>query len=175
MKPPGAEGSPETLDFTMDLVACLGGSRPRNGEIVDWYVAARRTTINDLLEAARQRLDRVEPRNAVAALRDGALLVDIRSEHDRERDGVIPGTLFFPRNVLEWRVDPASEHSAPELGDAFHCHIILVCNEGYQSSLAAATLQELGFARATDLIGGFQAWRAAGLPVESAAQTTVLE
>jgi rhodanese-related sulfurtransferase len=130
-------------------------------------VAARRTTINELLAAARRRLERVEPAQAVAAVREGAVLVDIRSERDRERDGVIPGALFFPRNVLEWRLDPASGHRAPELDGGLERHIILVCDEGYQSSLAAATLQELGFARATDLTGGFQAWRAAGLPIKA--------
>jgi rhodanese-related sulfurtransferase len=131
-------------------------------------VAGRRTTINDLLGAARRRLERVEPAQAATAVGEGAVLVDIRSERDRERDGVIPGAFFFPRNVLEWRLDPASGQSAPELGDALERGIILVCNEGYQSSLAAATLQDLGFAGATDLVGGFQAWRAAGLPVEPA-------
>jgi rhodanese-related sulfurtransferase len=79
---------------------------------------------------------------------------------------VIPGARFVPRNVLEWRLDPASGHSDPELRASLDRHIILVCDEGYQSSLAAATLQDLGFARATDLVGGFQAWRAAGLPIE---------
>jgi rhodanese-related sulfurtransferase len=129
-------------------------------------MAASRTTINDLLETARQRLARVAPAQAPDAVREGAVLVDIRSERDRERDGVIPGALFFPRNVLEWRLDPASGHSARELDSGLDRHIILVCDEGYQSSLAAATLQDLGFARATDLAGGFQAWRAAGLPIE---------
>lgn len=123
-------------------------------------------TINELLAAARQRLNRVEPRDAAAAVREGAVLVDIRSERDRERDGVIPGAVFIPRNVLEWRVDPASGHRAPELGAALDRRIILICDEGYQSSLAAATLRDLGFARATDVVGGFRAWRAAGLPVE---------
>jgi rhodanese-related sulfurtransferase len=125
-------------------------------------------TINDLLAAARRRLIRLEPTDALAAVRDGAVIVDIRSEHDRARDGQIPGALFFPRNVLEWRLDPASGHSDPALGDALDRHIILICNEGYQSSLAAATLQRLGFDRATDVAGGFQAWRAARLPVEPA-------
>src|SRR5436305_11701381 len=101
-------------------------------------------------------------------MRAGALLVDIRSELQRAADGVVPGAVFFPRNVLEWRLDPASGHSDPRVPgrDAV---VILMCNEGYQSSLAAATLKDLGFARATDLAGGFQAWRAAGLPVEAGA------
>jgi rhodanese-related sulfurtransferase len=128
-------------------------------------VAARRTTINGLLDAARRRIDRVEPRQALVAVSEGAVLVDIRSERDRERDGMIPGAHCVPRNALEWRLDPASGCSDPELGAALGRHIILVCDEGYQSSLAAATLQDLGFARATDLAGGFQAWRAAGLPI----------
>jgi rhodanese-related sulfurtransferase len=96
----------------------------------------------------------------------GADLIDIRSEHQRERDGVIPGAHLIPRNVLEWRVDPASGHSDPSLGEGLDRLVILVCDEGYQSSLAAATLQDLGFPHATDLIGGFQAWKAAGLAIE---------
>jgi rhodanese-related sulfurtransferase len=123
-----------------------------------------RTTIHDLLAAARARLERLEPAEALAAMRAGAVIVDIRSEIERERDGVIPGALFHPRNVVEWRADPASGHSDPALADPDR-QVIVVCSEGYQSSLVAATLQELGFARATDLAGGFAAWRAAGLPV----------
>jgi rhodanese-related sulfurtransferase len=122
-------------------------------------------SIDDLLGAARSRLERLDPHEAHAATSDGALLVDIRSEVQRERDGIIPGARFYPRNVLEWRLDPTSGHSDPELGDARERHVILVCHEGYASSLAAATLQDLGFARATDLAGGFCAWRSAGLPV----------
>ena len=123
--------------------------------------------MNDLLADARTRLQRVEPERAYAAMQAGALLVDIRSEVQREADGVVPGALFFPRNVLEWRLDPASGHADPRVPGP-EAEVIVMCNEGYQSSLAAATLQELGFARATDLVGGFQAWRAAGLPVEPA-------
>jgi rhodanese-related sulfurtransferase len=125
-----------------------------------------RTTIDELLVAARRRLDRVAPAHAPAAVRNGAVLVDIRSELHRERHGVIPGARFHPRNVLEWRVDPDSGFSDPVLSADLGRRLILVCQEGYQSSLAAVTLQDLGFARATDLVGGFVAWRAAGLPVE---------
>jgi rhodanese-related sulfurtransferase len=118
-----------------------------------------------VLAAARERLGRLTPAEAVAAVEQGAVLVDIRSERHVEKDGAIPGALFCPRNVLEWRVDPASGHSDPRFGgDLDHC-LILVCDEGFQSSLAAAALQDLGFSRATDLIGGFRAWKAAGLPV----------
>jgi rhodanese-related sulfurtransferase len=124
-----------------------------------------RRTIDDLLAQARARLERVDPGEAAAAVAAGAVLVDIRSERQREADGVIPGALFHPRNVLEWRVDPTSGHSDPALSGDADRRIVLVCDSGYQSSLAAATLVDLGFARATDLVGGFQAWRAAGLPV----------
>jgi rhodanese-related sulfurtransferase len=125
-----------------------------------------RTTIAELLEAARSRLERVAPAEAAAAVEEGAVLVDIRSERQRERDGVIPGARFFPRNALEWRADPESGASDPELAADLGRRVIVVCDEGYQSSLAAATLQQLGFRRATDLDGGFRAWREAGLPVE---------
>jgi rhodanese-related sulfurtransferase len=125
-----------------------------------------RTTIHELLDAARRRLRRLDPYEARDAVVAGAVLIDIRSERQRENDGVIPGAHFLPRNVLEWRLDPASGHSDPGLSDDLDRHVILVCNEGYQSSLAAATLQDLGFRRATDLRGGFQAWRAAGCSVE---------
>jgi rhodanese-related sulfurtransferase len=129
-----------------------------------------RTTIDQLLEQARRSLNRLDPLAAVAAIDAGAILIDIRSDSQIARDGAVPGALVIARNELEWRLEPASEHrhaSAPELGD----HIILMCNEGYQSSLAAATLQQLGFGRATDLAGGFQAWRAAGLPTQAANET----
>ncbi|HEU4974495.1 MAG TPA: rhodanese-like domain-containing protein [Baekduia sp.] len=130
---------------------------------------ARRTTIADLLDAARARLDRVTGEQALAAVRgEDAVLVDIRSELQRERDGLIPGAIFHPRNVLEWRMDPASGYDDPRLSRDPGRRIILVCDEGYQSSLAAATLQDLGFTRATDLVGGMQSWLAAGLPVEPA-------
>ncbi len=122
-------------------------------------------TVNELLSAARSRLQRLDPAAALHAVAAGAVMIDIRSERQRERDGVIPDALFVPRNVLEWRLDPASGHADPALGGDINRHVILLCDEGYQSSLAAATLQQLGFPRATDVDGGFQAWRAAGLPV----------
>jgi rhodanese-related sulfurtransferase len=128
--------------------------------------APARRTIEDLLAAARARLDRLDAHGARQAVTGGAVLVDIRTDIQRERDGVIPGALHHPRNVLEWRADPASGFSDPALSRDLDRQVIVVCDEGYQSSLAAATLQDLGFARATDLVGGFRAWRAAGLPVE---------
>ncbi len=130
-----------------------------------------RATIDQLLAAARARLDRVGVEDVLDAIRDGALLVDIRSELQRERDGLIPGAIFHPRNVLEWRCDPTSGHDDPRISADLGRRIVLVCDEGYQSSLAAATLQDLGFGRATDLIGGFQAWAAAGLPIDPAVRS----
>jgi rhodanese-related sulfurtransferase len=121
-------------------------------------------TAEQLLDEARGRLERLSPERAQAAARAGALLIDIRSEMQRERDGVIPGSRFIARNVLEWRCDPASPWQDPTVTDA-RAQVIVICNEGYQSSLAAATLQQFGLIDATDVIGGFQAWRAAGLPV----------
>jgi rhodanese-related sulfurtransferase len=127
--------------------------------------AVPRTTIDELLANVRRRLTRLDPAQALQAMHAGAAMIDIRSDTQTARDGIIAGALVIPRNVLEWRLDPASHlchPRAPEL-DA---QVILLCDEGYQSSLAAATLQQLGFAHATDVVGGFQAWRAAGLPVE---------
>src|SRR5215213_5596080 len=128
-------------------------------------------TISELLDLAQRRLDRVTVANVGDAVRDGALFVDIRSEALRARHGLIPGAIFHPRNVLEWRCDPSSGYDDPRLSGDLGRRIVLVCHEGYQSSLAALTLQELGFTRATDLVGGFQAWAAAGLPVHDVAAT----
>jgi rhodanese-related sulfurtransferase len=124
-------------------------------------------TIDDLLAQARRRLTRLDPQQAREAVREGALLIDIRAESQRAADGVVPDSVFVARNVLEWRCDPSSEHRDPSI-DGRERQLIVMCNEGYQSSLAAATLHELGLTRTTDLAGGFQAWRAAGLPVEDA-------
>jgi rhodanese-related sulfurtransferase len=122
-----------------------------------------RRTVNELLTAARARLHRLDPAASREAQQAGATLIDIRSESQIAADGVIPGALVIARNVLEWRLDPSSGASHPD-APTFEDQVIVVCNEGYQSSLVAATLQEMGFTRATDLDGGFQAWRAAGLP-----------
>ena len=126
---------------------------------------SERLTIDELLEQARRRLARVEPEQARAAVDEGALLVDIRSDVQREADGTIPGALFHRRNVLEWRADPTSTAAHPVASDRSR-RLVLLCAEGYQSSLAAATLQDLGCADATDVVDGFEGWRAAGLPVE---------
>jgi rhodanese-related sulfurtransferase len=121
--------------------------------------------VDQLVAEARAKLDRVDPQEASEAASVGdALIVDIRADSQRAADGVVPGAVFIPRNVLEWRADPASEFRDERLTDGRR--LIVMCNEGYQSSLAAATLQELGLEDATDLDGGFQAWRRAGLPVD---------
>ncbi|MFK8849523.1 rhodanese-like domain-containing protein [Streptomyces sp. Ac-502] len=124
------------------------------------------SAVDALLEAARAGLDRVSPEQAATVQRDGGLLVDIRYAALRERDGTIPGALIVERNELEWRLDPTGAHRAPE-ATGHDLPVIVVCNEGYASSLAAVSLRQLGLYRATDLVGGFQAWRAAGLPVRA--------
>ena len=125
-----------------------------------------RKTIDQLLDQARQRLQRIDPRRAHSEVGSGrAVLIDIRSDSQIEADGHVPGSIRIQRNVLEWRLDPDCPYRHPEAPSVSE-QVIVMCNEGYQSSLAAVTLQELGFERATDLIGGFQAWRADGLPVQ---------
>jgi rhodanese-related sulfurtransferase len=126
-----------------------------------------RTTIDDLLRRARSGLERLAPDQALEAQRAGALIVDVRSNDDRLRDGIIPGSLHVPRTVLEWRLDPDSPYRNPHACDLGR-QVVVVCADGFSSSLAAATLQELGFARATDLDGGFTAWRTQGMPVTAA-------
>lgn len=119
-------------------------------------------TIDDLLHEARRGLTRLSPHEALVAQNAGALLVDTRSAADRLAEGALPGAVVIERTVLEWRLDPASETCLPFASHALH--VVIVCNDGYSSSLAAATLQQLGIRRATDVEGGFRAWRAAGLP-----------
>ena len=118
-----------------------------------------------LLEAARSRLDRLGPADAQAEAARGALVIDTRCAEARRLSGMIPGSVHVPLSVLYWRLDSASGHADERLSDRDR-RIILVCADGYSSSLAAATLRDLGFARATDLVGGFTAWAASGLPVE---------
>ena len=114
-------------------------------------------SIDEILAAARTRLDRVEPENLETERIAGAVIVDIRPIEQRTRDGQLPGALVIDRNVLEWRLDPACEHHIADVAD-YDTRLVIVCNEGYQSSLAAALLHDVGLHRATDLVGGFQAW-----------------
>lgn len=117
--------------------------------------AGSHQTIEQLVAQAWARLDRVPARGFAAEQAAGALVVDIRPLEQRQRDGELPGAVVIDRNVLEWRLDPTSGHAIPETG--YDRRIVIVCNEGYGSALAAATLRDLGLARATDLEGGFQA------------------
>jgi len=125
----------------------------------------QRRSVDELLDLARANLTRLSPPDAADAMRGGALMVDIRPAAFRDADGDIPGAIVIERNVLEWRLDPGGAHRIPNVDE--DTTVIIVCDEGYASSLAAATLQQLGLARATDLVGGFQAWRRAGLPVRT--------
>jgi len=123
------------------------------------------STIDDLLARARAVIERFEPAEALEQMRSGAVLVDVRSETQIARDGTVPGAIVVPRNALEWRCAPDGEHRDARLCDP-DTLLIVMCEGGYQSSLAAATLRELGLPRAADLTGGFQAWRDAGLPID---------
>lgn len=126
-----------------------------------------RMTIDRLLVAAQARLRRLQPVEAEAARREGAILIDTRCADQRRERGIIPGSVHVPLSVLFWRLDPASGSDDPRLSDPTR-RIVLLCADGYSSSLAAATLQDLGFAGATDVVGGFAAWAATGLPLEPA-------
>jgi rhodanese-related sulfurtransferase len=117
-------------------------------------------TVNDLLAAARVRLDRPDPQRAAELVAQGAILVDTRPGWQREQEGELPGALLIERNHLEWRLDPASDARIPEATD-HDVTWIVVCSEGYSSSLAAASLQDMGLRKATDLDGGYRAWKAA--------------
>ncbi|GLW32009.1 hypothetical protein Areg01_49480 [Actinoplanes regularis] len=130
-------------------------------------------SIADLLAEARARLDRLDPLRADAAIRDGAVLVDIRPAAQRAEHGEIPGALIIERNVLEWRLDPRSDARLP-FANRYDLPVIITCQEGYTSSLAAAALQDLGLHRATDLAGGFAAWAAAGLPTSGGTVTPAI-
>ena len=121
-------------------------------------------TVEELLDRARRDLVRVNPEQAAVELAHGALLVDIRPADQRADGADIPGATVIDRNVLEWRLDPTSPDRLPEFSD-HEAHIVIVCNEGYSSSLAAASLQDLGLVNATDLDGGFRARKRAGLPI----------
>ena len=118
----------------------------------------QQVAIDVFLAAARQGLDRVRPADLASEMAAGAVVVDTRSGEQRHQDGELPGALVIDRNVLEWRLDPTSPHHVPAVTHK-SCRIIIVCNQGFSSSLAAATLRQLGLSRASDLVGGFQAWK----------------
>jgi rhodanese-related sulfurtransferase len=120
-------------------------------------------TVDELLAEARSRIDRLTPHQTAVRIARGALLVDIRPAAQRAHEGEVPGALIIERNVLEWRFDPASDARLPE-ATGYDVEVIVLCSEGYTSSLAADALRSLGLQRATDVDGGFRAWAAAGLP-----------
>jgi rhodanese-related sulfurtransferase len=137
-------------------VSTLAHSRP---------VGAR--TVDELLAEARARLRRIGPLEAATRMVAGAVLVDIRPAAQRATEGSVPGALVVERNVLEWRFDPASDHRLPE-ATGYDVEVIVLCSEGYTSSLAADALRSLGLHRSTDVVGGFRAWSAVGLPTARA-------
>jgi rhodanese-related sulfurtransferase len=124
-----------------------------------------RRGIDEVLAAAQARLHRLTPAQAAAAMHQGSVLVDTRDGELRSRDGSIPGSVHIPLSVLEWRVDPTSGHQSAALA-GHENKLILICHQGYSSSLAAVRLHELGFENTTDVIGGFVAWAATDLPIE---------
>jgi rhodanese-related sulfurtransferase len=124
--------------------------------------------IDEVLAASRAGVQRLSPEQTLAAMSRGALLIDIRTaEVQRREQGELPGALAIDRTVLEWRLDPASPHRIPE-ATSYEVQVVVVCRQGYSSSLAAASLRAVGLSRATDLAGGVEAWVAAGLPVGDA-------
>ena len=124
---------------------------------------ARTGGVDAMLASARAALRRLSPHQARLAVSRGALLVDTRTPWQREAQGELPGAIVIDRTVLEWRLDPSSEARIPE-AVGHDIKVIVVCRQGYSSSLAAASLQALGLWRATDVVGGVEAWLAAGLP-----------
>ena len=122
-------------------------------------IEQERNSIAKILAEARQSMLRVTPEQLSGELENGTLIVDIRPVEQRQRDGDLPGAIVIDRNVLEWRLDPSSEHRIPQV-TGYDIRIVVVCNEGYSSSLAAAVLQKLGLHQAVDMIGGYQAWLA---------------
>jgi rhodanese-related sulfurtransferase len=124
-----------------------------------------RRTLDEIVAEAVAKIQRFTPAQALAASSDGAQIVDIRSDCERARDGVVPGALHVPRTVFEWRLAPDSPWRSPDAG-GLDRELIVICSQGYASILAAATLSDLGFASAGDVVGGFEAWKTDGMPVE---------
>ena len=149
-----------------DARACALRQEQSVGHVAIW-TREPRTTIHDLVADARAGLLRVtadELADRIGATDAELVVLDTRTRGDRERDGVIAGSIHTPRSVLEWLVDPGSGYTHPAIRGSAQ-RLVVVCNEGYSSSLAASTLRKLGFAAATDLVGGISAWRASGHPL----------
>ena len=123
-------------------------------------------SVEDVLATARAGLERLHPAQVLPARAAGALVVDTRTPAHRREQGELPGALVIDRTVLEWRLDPTCPWRIPEATGP-DLHVVVLCRHGYSSSLAAASLQAVGLHRATDVIGGVEAWIAAGLPVHT--------
>jgi rhodanese-related sulfurtransferase len=124
----------------------------------------KRRSVDELLELARADIERLSVQDAFDRQQQGALLIDIRPVAQRAEHGVVPHTLCIERNVLEWRLDPQSAYRLPDIG-SYERQVLVLCQQGYASSFAAASLRQLGFEHVGDVVGGFDAWRSAGLPV----------
>jgi len=154
-------------DWAIAAVATLTAGSGLWVAMTHWASHPRpvRRSVEDLLAQAQERIaPRLDPEDAHRAMANGALLVDLRSDDERRRHGVVPGSLHIPRSVLEWRVDPDSGYTNPYI-TTLDCRLVLFCAQGFSSSFAAASLRDLGCTNATDIVGGFEAWRSAGLPV----------
>jgi rhodanese-related sulfurtransferase len=152
------------LFLTKEMLYRLSYMGVAQFDFICYKLGALMPTIDKALATARRRITRVTAEQANAEHAAGALLVDTRTESQRRDQGEIPGALVIDRTVLEWRLDPSSPSRIAEATDHL-VRVILVCAQGYSSSLAAASLQDLGLVNATDVIGGFEAWQAAGLPI----------
>jgi rhodanese-related sulfurtransferase len=150
-----------------------GSYLPEGGPFASPEAPAGARSIAEILAAARARLSRLSPGEAYAACAAGATLIDIRPAAQRAAAGEIPGSVVIERNHLEWRLDPASDARLPWV-TGYGLRPIVICVEGYTSSLAAAALQDLGLALAADVVGGYQAWQAAGLPTARPDERTVV-
>ncbi len=159
----GEATRPEVIGHAL---AC-GLAPEEEGEALLLFRRTSRRTVHDLVAEARAQLRRTTPEALAARLVDdpGCVVLDTRTQSDRKRFGAVPGSIHVPRTTLEWRVDPSSGYSHPKIHSLEQC-LVVMCSEGYSSSLAAVSLQRIGFVNATDLVGGFLAWRNAGLPVE---------
>lgn len=169
--PPLTEMTHYERDGDELVPVAAGEAAPGGGDERDRVARAAdgRRGIDRLLAAARERLHRLSPVDAFAAAASvDAVLVDIRPAAQRAVEGEVPGALVIERNVLEWRFDPASD-ARLAVATGYDLQVIVICSEGYTSSLAAAALQDIGLWRATDVEGGFQAWRSAGLPATTPA------
>jgi MFS family permease len=154
-------------DWAIAVVAALTAASGLWVASTHWATRPRpvRYSVDALLARAQARIaPRLEPAEAYRAIENGALLIDLRSQDERRRHGVVPGSLHIPRSVLEWRVDPDSGFTNPYV-TGLDSRLVLFCAEGFSSSFAAASLRDLGCANVTDMVGGFEAWKAAGLPV----------